>query len=181
MFYFSLFVIVFAPSVVLTHLSATIKCLLNRWYLAIITAGLAAGIVYANTLVHPYLLADNRHYTFYLWNKFYGKYGLARYVIIPVYIFGAALIGQAMENKSAGFKLMYGLCATVAIALQKMIEVRYFLIPFLILRLNTGSVKLRWLLVELIFYVAINAIVFHMFMTKEIYWSNYDHVQRLIW
>lgn len=181
LFYYTLFVIIFAPSVVITHFSATIRSLTSRWHITLLVTGAAAAIVYSNTLVHPYLLADNRHYTFYVWNKFYGRYSLARYVIIPVYIFAGTLIYHAVGNKSAGFKIMYGICATIAIALQRMIEVRYFLIPFLLLRLNTASIRLRWLLIELILYGLLNVAVFYVFATKEIYWSNYDFVQRLIW
>lgn len=172
---------VFAPSVVITHLSVTLRSLVSRWYLTVLATIGAAAIVYSNTLVHPYLLADNRHYTFYVWNKFYGRYHLARYAIVPAYIFAATLCYHAVNNKSAGFKLMYGICATVAIALQRMIEVRYFLIPFLVLRLHTAPIRLRWLLIELIFYALLNAGAFYVFATKEIYWSNYDFVQRLIW
>lgn len=180
-FYYSLFVIAFAPSVVITHLPNTFQFLVSKWYFTKFAIILAVGIVYLNTLVHPYLLADNRHYTFYVWNRFYGKYNLARYLITPVYIFGIALIYKAISNKSAGFKLMYGLCATVAIALQRMIEVRYFLIPFMVFRLNVAPIRLRWLLVELAFYLVINAAVFYVFVTKEIHWSDFDEVQRLIW
>lgn len=181
MFYYSLFVIIFAPAVVITHLATTLRFLVNKWYLASVAIVLAICIVYSNTLVHPYLLADNRHYTFYVWNRVYGRYNWAKYVIIPAYIFALTLIYKAISNKSAGFKMMYGLCATVAIVLQRMIEVRYFLIPFMVWRLNVGSIKLRWLLVELFFYLVINAAVFYMFVTKEIHWSDYDQIQRLIW
>lgn len=179
--YYALFVVIFAPAVVLTHLTTALQTLISNWYAVLLTAIGIVAIVYCNTRVHPYLLADNRHYTFYVWNKFYGKHGLARYCIIPAYIFAVTLIYHAISNKSAGFKLMYSLCTVAALALQPMIEVRYFLIPFLVLRLNTAKIRLRWLLIELVFYLLINAAVFYMFSTKEIYWSDYDHVQRLIW
>jgi alpha-1,2-glucosyltransferase len=40
-----------------------------------------AGMVSAYTLAHPYLLADNRHYTFYIWRRIitvtdWSKFGL---------------------------------------------------------------------------------------------------------
>lgn len=118
---------------------------------------------------------------FYVWNKFYGRYTFAPYIIIPAYLYAFVTMGHAIESKSAGFKLMFIICLIASIALQQLIELRYFLIPFMIFRLNISIVKTRWLLFELIFYILINAIVFYQFATKEIYWSEYDHVQRLIW
>lgn len=142
---------------------------------------LFAVIIHENTIVHPYLLADNRHYVFYIWNKFYGRFAFARYAMAPVYVLAVIFIGHAIENKSAGFKLVYGVCVFISVALQQLIELRYFIIPFILLRLNASVVRSRWLVFELALYVALNALVFYLFATKEIYWDNYQHVQRLIW
>lgn len=180
-FYFSLFCLVFGPSVAVNYLTSSLRTLQRYWYLIVPLIVLIAFIVYKNTIVHPYLLADNRHYTFYVWNKFYGKYWWARYAVIPLYLFSIIIFYQSIFNKSAGFKFMFSLCTVISIALQQLIEIRYFIIPFMILRLNMASVKFRWLLVELICYFCINAIVFYLFATKEIFWTNYDHIQRLIW
>ena len=34
---------------------------------------------------HPYLLADNRHYTFYFWKNIYRQHELVKYLLTPVY------------------------------------------------------------------------------------------------
>lgn len=180
-FYFSLFANVFGIAFVLTHFQETLKSLVRHWYFIILTIIVFTIVIYFNTLIHPYLLADNRHYTFYIWNRIYGKYELAKYLLIPIYIFAIGCLLKSIENKSAGFRLSLIGCITVAIALQKLIEIRYFIIPFLLIRLNTGSIKTKPLIVELIFYLLVNVITFYIFFTKEIYWSNYEMVQRLIW
>lgn len=77
--------------------------------------------------------------------------------------------------------LVYSACVIASIALQQLIEFRYFIIPFVVLRLNASVVKSRWLIVELIIYLLINGVVFYLFATKEIHWNDYEHVQRLIW
>lgn len=180
-FYFGFFFIFFGPSVAFTHVEATFRTLRNRWYYIPLVIVLFGAIIYANTIVHPYLLADNRHYTFYVWNKFYGRYWWGRYAIIPVYIVSLITIYHSISVRSAGFQLIFSICTFAAIALQQLIEIRYFILPYLIVRLSTGPIKFRWLLLEFILYLVLNAIAIYIFTTKEIRWENYDFVQRMIW
>ncbi|KAF1335563.1 hypothetical protein FI667_g1326, partial [Globisporangium splendens] len=37
--------------------------------------------------VHPFMLADNRHYTFYIWRKFFLKHPVAKYLPGSLYVF----------------------------------------------------------------------------------------------
>lgn len=179
--YFSLFTLVFGTSMLLTQLNGTIKSACQKWYFVAIGTIFIVIVVKFNTIVHPYLLADNRHYTFYVWNKFYGKYALARYAVAPLYVVSLISMYNAIANKSAGFKLIFSICTFAAIAFQQLIEVRYFIIPFLLIRLNTSPIKCRNLFLEFFGYVLINAFVFQTFFSKEIYWSDFEQVQRLIW
>lgn len=39
------------------------------------------------SLAHPYLLADNRHYPFYLWRKVINAHWLMKYMLVPVYVY----------------------------------------------------------------------------------------------
>ena len=41
---------------------------------AVCACAAAVVCVQRFSLVHPYLLADNRHYTFYLWRKLFARY-----------------------------------------------------------------------------------------------------------
>lgn len=179
--YFSLFFILFSPGILLTNFKGIFKLLTKNYYFFIGLAIVMAVVIKFNTLVHPYLLADNRHYIFYLWNRFYGKYSMARYIMIPVYIIGFAAIWKILENKSTGFIIFFILSVFMTNALQQLIELRYFIIPYLILRLNSNKIKLKYLVLELILYILINAGTFYIFFTKEIIWSDYKDFQRLIW
>lgn len=182
-FYFSLFVVVFAPSLILTKFKAVISSILKYWYVYVYFVVLISIIVYINTLVHPYLLADNRHYTFYVWNRFFGKYNFARFVIIPVYLFTFATIWEHFksDNLSIGFIVFYTFFAAVSLALQKLVEIRYFLFPYIFLRLHLNNVKPRFIVLELVLHLIVNAVTFYIFFTKEITWSDYTEPQRLIW
>lgn len=182
LFYFSLFVLVFGSSLWIPQLlrAHTIfrswKCLLSILVLAVAIA----AAVHFNTLVHPYLLADNRHYTFYVWNRFYNRYEFARFAIIPVYIFGLSTVFSSLDG-SIGFKMFFIISTVLTLCLQKLIEIRYFLLPFLILRLNQRSVIKKWTILELLINITLNAITFKIFFETEIRWSDFVDVQRIIW
>lgn len=171
----------FGAAHVLTNILDTIKTIIRRWYIVLLTIIILVVIVYANTLVHPYLLADNRHYIFYIWNRFYGRYPLARYVIVPLYVFALISIDQSLVNKSAGFKTMFTICLFAACAFQKLLEIRYFIIPYLLIRLNASEIKWRYLLIEFLICFLINFSTFSVFFNVEIHWDDYKDAQRFMW
>lgn len=167
----------------LTKLKTVLSSIFKRWYIYAYLAVLAALIIYINTLVHPYLLADNRHYMFYVWNRFFGKYNFARFIVIPVYLIALATIWEYLrsDNLSIGFIVCYIICATVSLVLQKLVEIRYFLLPYIFLRIHLNNVRPQFIVLELLFFVLINAVTLYIFFTKEISWSDYAEPQRLIW
>ncbi|KAL0853151.1 hypothetical protein ABMA27_012911 [Loxostege sticticalis] len=182
LFYFLLFYGVFGLPYVMAKVPATLGLIFRNKAKVILLAILMTAIVHYNTIVHPYLLADNRHYTFYIWNRWYGKYDFAKYVMVPVYIF---LLFNLYENlryqNCISFLLPYSVCLTLVLCLQRMIEVRYFIVPYIILRLRFVRPHFAMILAESFWYVAINAVTFHLFFTKEIMWKDFDYPQRIIW
>lgn len=57
------------PSIT-TPLAASCRARPRVWLLGVVVAGAAGCFLAARySLEHPYLLADNRHYTFYIWRK----------------------------------------------------------------------------------------------------------------
>lgn len=165
----------------LAHIASVPQMLRAYWRHILLFCTISAIAIAYNTIAHPYLLADNRHYVFYMWNRFYGRFWWARYAMIPAYTIGALVLHKAMSMRTAGFQLVFAVCATAALALQQLIELRYFIMPFLYVRLLATPPSSKWLLLELIFYVAVNGAAFYLFATKEIRWHDNDAVQRLIW
>ncbi|XP_049883368.1 putative Dol-P-Glc:Glc(2)Man(9)GlcNAc(2)-PP-Dol alpha-1,2-glucosyltransferase [Pectinophora gossypiella] len=181
-FYFLIFYGVFGLPCVLNKFSSTFKLMFSNKVKIILLTALFAAIVHYNTIVHPYLLADNRHYTFYIWNRWFGKYDFAIYASVPVYIFLLVNLYANLKNQNCiSFLLPYSVCLFVSLCLQKMIEVRYFLIPYIILRLRFARPSLSMILLEFVWYICINIATFHLFFNKEIMWNDFEEPQRLIW
>ncbi|XP_053695143.1 putative Dol-P-Glc:Glc(2)Man(9)GlcNAc(2)-PP-Dol alpha-1,2-glucosyltransferase [Sabethes cyaneus] len=185
-FYFCLFFAMFSCSQLLTASRQLVRFAFKRWYISVGCIVLFAYIIKQNTIVHPYLLADNRHYTFYVWNRFYGRWWFARYLPIPVYylivvLFGFSLFGG--RKPTVGYSVLWIAATLASVALQQLIEVRYFFLPFLVLRLMQTNIRpsSKTFVLELAINVIINAAALYMFCTKEFYWSDYPQPQRIIW
>ncbi|CAK7211710.1 glucosyltransferase [Sporothrix curviconia] len=73
----------------LLHVVAVNKAYYPVYLVVVFDAMLA--VVYWNTLIHPFTLADNRHYMFYVFRYTIRRGALVRYALVPVY----ALTGWA--------------------------------------------------------------------------------------
>lgn len=109
------------------------------------------------TVVHPFLLADNRHYTFYIWKKIINYTWISKYLISPVYHFAIyTTIDQLYNNgfyfsstienpfktteelpfKPTGISIiMFFICTFITIVPSPLFEPRYYILPYLIFRL----------------------------------------------
>ncbi|XP_030764942.1 putative Dol-P-Glc:Glc(2)Man(9)GlcNAc(2)-PP-Dol alpha-1,2-glucosyltransferase [Sitophilus oryzae] len=183
-FYFSLFCLIFGWPYFASEVFNFLLFVKRHKLLITLSISISVLVIYFNTVVHPYLLADNRHFIFYVWNRFYGKYWWFRYSMIPVYIFSLYVIIKLVWDKSdISFSLVFFPAVTLLLIFQSLIEVRYFLVPYLIIRLriqNKDSAVFNVVL-ELITYFVINMITFNIFFTKTLHWEGMRHVQRIIW
>ena len=167
------------------NLKGALQKLLKHWKVTALSACVLFLVVHFNTIVHPYLLADNRHFTFYVWNRFYGRHAMAKYLAIPVYLVTLCLLKENLQRLNASLSHLFVLGLLATIGMQSLIEVRYFLLPFLFLRLFSKDSRDKrypvYLALELLFYIAVNCGSFYLFFTKEIRWKDFPDVQRIIW
>ena len=121
--------------------------------------------VHFNTIIHPYTLADNRHYVFYVF-KLLRLYPALRYLAVPVYCVCAWLIIQALAaQKTASppkskettsskgkadsnlgpanrqpcqvsFVVIWLATTALSVVTAPLVEPRYFIIPWVIWRLH---------------------------------------------
>ncbi|XP_071571230.1 dol-P-Glc:Glc(2)Man(9)GlcNAc(2)-PP-Dol alpha-1,2-glucosyltransferase [Temnothorax nylanderi] len=179
--YFSAFVSLFSWPYVVPHWRTCSQFLRRHWILASCAVALTAATVRFNTLVHPYVLADNRHYWFYVWNRFMGRHAAFRYLLIPIY--GASLFAMSRNIAHLRFltKINYAICVCMVLIPQLLVEPRYFILPYIFYRLNVKRPE-RWqICCESLTTFAINCLQFYIFASKVFYWQDQPYAQRISW
>ena len=149
------------------------------------------------TIAHPFLLADNRHFTFYLWKDILSRQWI-RYAAIPLYavsmVYSAALLVEAERinnphpaaTSTAWYAL--GLLAATVLCLvpSPLLELRYFTVPYLVYcwRLHSARTRReegqREALLVLVLHCLGNAFVFGVFLWKPIVSVDGEVIGRLM-
>ncbi|EDV97134.1 putative Dol-P-Glc:Glc(2)Man(9)GlcNAc(2)-PP-Dol alpha-1,2-glucosyltransferase [Drosophila grimshawi] len=182
LFYFTIFAAGFGISNTLRQLRFAFGLLRRNLLLTLVGILLIATVVHFNTVVHPYLLADNRHYTFYVWSRLYGRFWWFRYAMSPIYLLALVLLCCGLRHMPDSFKLMFPLSLLLVLCFQRLLELRYFLVPYVLFRLHTRPARkgfAEWL--ELGVHLLLNVVTFYVYFTKVFYWQNYRKPQRIIW
>ncbi|SJX65602.1 related to Alpha-1,2 glucosyltransferase ALG10 [Sporisorium reilianum f. sp. reilianum] len=142
------------------------------------------------TLEHAFLLADNRHYTFYLWRAFRRSYTLGsitihpRYAAVPLYALAYTAWSAALACRGRGARVsgvLFWLACAATLVPTPLIEVRYFLMPYVVLRVmcvgKGGGRRWVWLGLELAVSAAVNAATVGLFVGRTFEWKA-DAVDR---
>ncbi|XP_023739100.1 dol-P-Glc:Glc(2)Man(9)GlcNAc(2)-PP-Dol alpha-1,2-glucosyltransferase [Lactuca sativa] len=134
------------------------------------------------SIAHPYLLADNRHYPFYLWRKIINSHWSTRYLLIPLYLYSWASIFTLLgKGEKKVWVLVYFLASATCLIPTPLIEFRYYTIPFFFLILHCRITNDRlWLLMGFI-YTSINVFTMTMFLFRPFHWDHQHGIQRFIW
>lgn len=126
-------------------LLSTIKALFtisNVWSVVIATIAAMMGLIISTAdYAHPFSLADNRHFTFYLYRRWLLRSVLHRLVLVPLYIWTPITVfieqitihlpsGHRAYQKFTDVLLLLVICTVI---LHPLLELRYFIIPSLIL------------------------------------------------
>ncbi|RMZ01843.1 hypothetical protein D0860_07458 [Hortaea werneckii] len=128
--------------------------LLPRLWLFILLLGIAGVVVWANTIVHPFTLADNRHYVFYVFRLLLRPPWM-RYAVIPIYILCAWACIQALgggpprshrsptnllpdgeHSVTCSFVLIWLATSALQLITAPLVEPRYFILPWLFWRMH---------------------------------------------
>src|SRR5947207_10332567 len=64
----------------------SVQKLLPRIHVILGALAIALVIIHYNTIIHPFMLADNRHYTFYLFRRTILRHPLIKYLAAPLYL-----------------------------------------------------------------------------------------------
>ncbi|KAK3932622.1 Dol-P-Glc:Glc(2)Man(9)GlcNAc(2)-PP-Dol alpha-1,2-glucosyltransferase [Frankliniella fusca] len=179
--YFSVFVLFFMLPFALPYAFSLHHSLRRRVVPAAIGMLFIIAIVHFNTIAHPYLLADNRHYTFYVWRRIINREWWSRYMITPFYMLGCILIASILKRTDFVFQVGFIFCLIASIVPQSLLEFRYFIIPYMLLRLQILKPEIWQLLSEMGLYVLVNASTILIFSQKTIKWPDMEEPQRFLW
>ena len=150
--------------------------------LAILAAFAACVLAALTTRSHPFLLADNRHITFYLWRHLLGRHKLVPLALTPGYLLLGSTIYPALW-KAQGPLLALGLAACCALVLvpSPLIEPRYYTLPTLIIWLHapplTGAAQ--WL-PPLVVFGLVNVAMLAVFLFRPYEWGD-GSVAHFMW
>jgi len=88
------------------------------------------------SISHPFLLSDNRHYTFYIWKRFLDK-SLVRLIMSPFYfLLTSCLLHKMVVSRGAIWVLGFLLIAIATLVTTPLLEPRYFTPGVVMLILN---------------------------------------------
>ncbi|KAF9650697.1 glucosyltransferase [Thelephora ganbajun] len=129
---------------------------------------LMAFTVHRYTIHHPFLLSDNRHYTFYVWRRIFMLHPVVPYLLIPGYLAcGWAWFLRIGADQTLLQALLLPVCVLPVLLPTPLLEPRYFLVPYLLLRAQVVDVSGWGLVLEGVWYTLINAVTMWVFLYRE--------------
>ncbi|KAF5312845.1 hypothetical protein D9619_003418 [Psilocybe cf. subviscida] len=136
-----------------------------RTSVTILISGLMGLSVYLFTIHHPFLLSDNRHYTFYVWRRIYMFHPSVPYLLVPVYLACAwAWFLRIGKDQTLLQSLLVPVFVVPTLLPTPLLEPRYFLIPYVLLRAQVTDVPTWGVALEGSWYAIINAITLGVFL-----------------
>jgi alpha-1,2-glucosyltransferase len=160
----------------------TVGLTINQLAVTLTVLAAMSWTVHKFTYAHPYLLADNRHYTFYIWRRLFMAYDpYFKFAMVPIYYYSLWTLWHAMRVRSAVWKLMFFICCFVVLVPSPLFEFRYYIVPIQLLMLHTTDyTKTQAILLNYLAFIAINVVTFYLYLFKPFYWPN-NEVARFMW
>jgi len=184
LFYYAVFTVFFASGKVmcLKNVVAFVTFVKRRLMLCSVLLLLCYCAIWRFTYVHRYVLADNRHYSFYIWSWLFAKHPLQRFVFAPVYLFAVYLILQTLSvRRHLLWCIGYVLSVSALLVPTALLEFRYYIVPYIIFRINIPVASLRQLISEISLYASINALTLYIFLYRPFRWNSEVSLQRFMW
>ncbi|KAK4174958.1 family 59 putative glycosyltransferase [Triangularia setosa] len=213
---------------------------------ALLTTLLSAVVVKYNTIIHPFTLADNRHYMFYVFRYTILRSPIIRLLLVIPYTLARWLVWGSLSSApsattrqpeppkpkprtaltqdttpvitkddspfilldspasvsdtspNTSTAILWLLTAALSLTTAPLVEPRYFILPWVFYRLSVPSwsfpsagigkkIDLR-LVIETIWFVAINAVTMYLFLFRPYIWKDNEgnvldggRLQRFIW
>lgn len=168
---------------------------------------LVSPLVYS--IEHPFLLADNRHYFFYIWRRVFKLHRLVKFLLTPGYLVCgwawlwkigksqhfcetvcAMGINSYLPSHTGRTQDLYwtaGYLASTALVLvpTPLVEPRYFLVPYMLLRITSSNHSRtrdsKWMLREILWNILVNAVTIGVFLSVKFEWPGWEGPMRFMW
>uniref|UniRef100_A0A7R9U9B9 Dol-P-Glc:Glc(2)Man(9)GlcNAc(2)-PP-Dol alpha-1,2-glucosyltransferase n=1 Tax=Pinguiococcus pyrenoidosus TaxID=172671 RepID=A0A7R9U9B9_9STRA len=116
--------------------SATRSLLMQPGSLILMTSG-TTWLLSKYSYGHIFLLSDNRHLTFYIWNRLLGKSQSVRALFGPAYAV-SSVVAMGRLSAAQGYVFACGFFLAIALLLvpARLLEFRYFTLPVLVYHLH---------------------------------------------
>lgn len=139
-------------------------------------------LVHYFTYEHPYLLADNRHYPFYIWKNIFKPHPFNKYLLVPMYslctIFFVTALG---DNQSKLWIVLFLSSCLLSLVPQALLEFRYYIIPYLLFRIHISPIPMSGSILEFLHYTIVNIITIWLFIERPFHWEGHNGLQRFMW
>lgn len=150
------------------------------------------------TVVHPFLLADNRHYTFYIWRRIL-LHKNSKYLMAPIYHFATWTVADSLRSKrnnpSLGWiaVVAYFVSICVTVIPSPLFEPRYYIVPLVLFKIYCSPQMddIVWhkdknfyyrQVLDFVWLNGVNVLTMAVFFGYEFYWiSEPANIQRIIW
>jgi len=180
--YFSAFFLGLTLPWAVHHLRDFPRFFRQHLLMILLAVAVLACVIHWGTMAHPYLLADNRHFTFYLWRKVIMRHWTSKFLLIPIYILGFYHMARSIRKTDLIFKLVVPPCICLAVVPQLLLEFRYFVIPFLLLRSQIRPTSRLCLAGETLLLSTVHFITIGLFLYRTFEWPSEPGIeQRFMW
>ncbi|KAI9360128.1 alpha-2-glucosyltransferase Alg10 [Pilaira anomala] len=184
LFYYTSFLSFFAAPWTLSITTLYNMLTIKRLLVGITSSIISLYLIHHYTYEHPFLLSDNRHYSFYIWKKIYKRHWTVRYLLTPVYIISSFLnIHIFAQHTSFLVSLGYLFALILTLVPSPLLEFRYFIIPFLFYMVHIPPpTAITRTVIALLLYSSIHVITIYLFLYKPFTWpSEPNQFQRFMW
>lgn len=162
-------------------------------------------IIHYNTIIHPFTLADNRHYVFYVF-RILRSHWTIRYLVSPIYVVlawlcirsvattkndvisngkaGSEVQTSLQSRQNMGLVLVWLVTTALSLITAPLVEPRYFIIPWALWRMSVplSTLSHMSLCFETLWYGVINIVTGYMFLYRTFEWGHEPgQTQRFMW
>ncbi|KAH9097533.1 hypothetical protein Ae201684P_001011 [Aphanomyces euteiches] len=161
------------PNTLLEFAQSVLVSLKHRFVLSMLCLILFSFAIFRFSVVHPFLLADNRHYTFYIWHRFFLKHKFMVLVPMPIYMFCIWYCWKQIRKTCSSLRAtVFFIATTLVLVPTPLVEPRYFIVPFVMYHIQTGKQSIGNLAMTAFVFTLVNAATIYVYLYRPFTWSD---------